>query len=141
MSDRIEQFEVTVPAGTAIASPQQTALSFQSARVDRLKVFVPPGPSGLVGFQIAHSGQPIIPRNPARFIVTDNEHVDMDLDNYPTGDAWSMFTYNIDVYDHVLYVTFHLTEFGAIEPVVITPLAIEPLGTAEDDDLTPVGEL
>ena len=138
MSDRVESFDVTIPGGTAIASPQETALSFQRGRVDRLKVFVPPGPSGLVGFQIAHSGQSIIPRNPARFIITDNEHVDMDLDNYPTGDAWSIRAYNIDVYDHVLYVTFHITEFGAIESPVITPLVIEPLATAEDDDGIPV---
>lgn len=139
MSTRVESFDVTVPAGTAIASPQETAMSFQRGRVDRLKVFVPPGPSGLVGFQIAHSGQPIIPRNPLSFIVTDNEHVDMDLDNYPTGDAWSIMAYNIDVYDHTLYITFHITDFGAIEPVVIAPLDVAPLATAEDDDATPVG--
>lgn len=135
MSDRIEIFEVLIPAGTVIASPQETQLSFQDGRLDRLQITVPPGPSGLVGFRIAHSGQSIIPRSGDAWIVTDNEHIDWDTDNYPTGNAWSVFAYNLDYYDHTIYLRFHVTEFGAITPTVIQPIDIQPLGTAEDDDI------
>ena len=137
MSDRLEVLEVVIPAGTAIATPQETNASFQDGRVDRLQITVPPGPSGLVGFRIAHSGQTIIPRSGSAWIITDNEHIDWDTDNYPTGNAWSVVAYNLDYYDHTIYVRFHITEFGSIEPVVITPLDIQPLADAEDDDDTP----
>lgn len=140
MADRTEITEVLIPAETAIASFQTTSVSFQRGRVDRLEVRIPPGPSGLVGFRIGHSGQVIIPRQGSAWFITDNDKLDWDLDNYPTGSAWEIYAYNTDVYDHTLYFWWHLTELGTPDVGVVTPIPITPVATAEDVGLT-AGEI
>jgi hypothetical protein len=137
MAHRIEPFEVVVPGGTDVASFQQTPLVFSDGRVDRLEIRIPPGPSGLVGFRVAHSGQSVIPYTGDRWFITDNDKLDWDLDNYPTGGAWELWAYNLDVYDHAIYLWFHITETIAASPPVVTPVVIEPLATAEDFDPIP----
>lgn len=132
MADRIEPFTVTVPAETTIANFQRTDLAFRDGRVDRIQIIVPPGPSGLVGFRLAHSGQSIIPYTDERWFVVDDLRLDWDADNYPTGGAWELWAYNTDIYSHDLHVWFHVTELVVSEPATGVPLSIEPLGTAED---------
>lgn len=137
MADRIEPFTVTVPAGTTEALFGQFPLSFKDGRVDRLEIHVPPGPSGLVGFRVAHSGQSVIPYTGVRWFVVDNAHLDWDLDNYPTGDFWELWAYNTDVYEHSLEVWFHVTEISVSAPVQNTPIPIEPIGEAEESEENP----
>lgn len=136
MADRIEITTVTIPANTVIASFQTTQADFQNGRVDRLEVRIPPGPSGLVGFRVAHSGQVIIPRRGDEWFVTDNDKLDWDLSNYPTGNAWEIDAYNIDVYEHRIFFWWHITELGRDSPIVVTPVAITPLAMAEDSGLS-----
>lgn len=139
MSDRIEVFDIAIPAGTLITSPQSTEMSFQDGRIDRLEIRVPPGPSGLVGFRIAHSGQAIIPRSGTTWIVTDNVELDWDLDNYPTGGSWAFVAYNRDVYEHTIQVRMHITELGQPAAPIVVPIPIEPL--AESEDFDPIPEI
>lgn len=110
MAQRIEAPEIIVPAGTTLAIPQTTDLDWQSGTVVRVEIVIPPGPSGLVGFQVGHSGQVILPRNPNNWIVTDSEHINWDVDDYPTGAAWFVRAYNVDIYEHALYFRFHIDE-------------------------------
>lgn len=141
MPDRIEVFDVTIPAGTAIATPQETALSFQRGRVDRLEIHVPPGPSGLVGFRIGHSGQSIVPRSGDAWVIADGQTLDWDLSNYPTGSAWFFAAYNTDEYIHTIQVRFHVTELGLAPVNVVQPVAIYPLAESEDIGLLPEEEV
>lgn len=137
MADRIEPFSVTVPAGTPIATFAEFPLVFRSGKVDRLEVRVPPGPSGTVGFRIAHSGQSVIPYTGSVWVIADNELLDWDMDNYPIGSAWELWAYNIGVYDHTLHLRFHVSEIGntSISPDV--PIPIEPIGEAEEPEASP----
>lgn len=126
MADRIETFDVTVPAGTAIATPATTQLSFDLGIVEKLEITVPPGPSGLVGFRIRHSSQTVIPNNAANWIIADDEKISWTLNDYPVGNKWSISAYNTDVYAHTLYLRFHVNETqratrGAVALVPITP--------------------
>lgn len=130
MATRTEVATITVPAGTAVAAPQTTALSLRDAIMERIEVRVPPGPSGLVGFAITHSGQQVIPFTDGQWIVTDNESIDWAVENYPTGDKWAVKAYNVDVYPHVLYFRFHLRELGTPAPVVGPAVAIGAQGAA-----------
>lgn len=116
MAQRIEAKEVTVAAGTLATAPAVTALPFADGVVTRLEIRVPPGPSGLVGFQVRHSGQRVIPYRDNTWIVTDDERLDWTLSEYPTGGAWQVAAYNTDVYDHTLYLRFHVDEIGAGVP-------------------------
>lgn len=124
MASRIETFDVTIPANTAIATPQNTPLTFNEGIVQRLEILVPPGPSGLVGFRILHSGTTVIPYAYTKFIIADNEVLKWDLENYPTGSAWSITAYNTDVYAHTLYLRFLVVESQRYSVVTVAPQPI-----------------
>lgn len=131
MATRIEAFTVPTPAGIARSAPQQTALSFNDATVQSVEILVPPGPSGLVGFQLAHSGQAIIPNNPDEWIVSNDELIKWPLEDFPGRTGWELWTYNDDVYSHTLYVRFLVSDNTGFVPVVITPIPINPPSPAE----------
>jgi hypothetical protein len=118
MAQRVEHFPVTVPPNTSTLAPVTTPLKFPDGEVVEFEFIVPPGPSGLVGWQILYGPQVIIPRNSANFFVMDNEHDSWPIDNYPTGGQWAVRAYNIDIYPHLLQFTFHLNEFSKSIAVV-----------------------
>lgn len=133
MATRIEPFEVTTPKGTAQSSYQTTRLSFQDGRVERVEILVPPGPSGLVGFKLAHSGQSVIPISADTWNVADGVKFDWPLNNFPEGDMWELWTYNTDVYNHTIYIWFHVMDYGAESFAAPVPLSIAPGGNAQHD--------
>jgi len=108
--DRIEAPVVVVAAGTFASVPTTTPLSFQDGVVVGLEIRVPPGPSGLMGFQILHSGVSVLPKKASEFIVTDNDKIEWPLSNFPTGNKWAVRAYNEDVYDHSIYLFFLIDE-------------------------------
>lgn len=135
MATRIVPFEVLTPKGTAKASFLVTPLSFQDGRVERIEILVPPGPSGLMGFRIAHSNQTVIPVSGSTWNIADGVKFDWPLTNFPTGDAWEMWSYNTDVYDHTVYLWFHVQDFGADSIAMPVPLVISPGGTAAHESV------
>ena len=139
MATRIEPFEVSTPPATSIAAFQRTSLPFQDGRVDRVEIVIPPGPSGLVGFRVAHSGQSVLPYTGDRWFVVDDERLDWPIERFPTGGAWELWTYNLDVYAHAIQVWFHVTDIESLPLNRVTPVSIEPLAEAEDYDPTPEG--
>lgn len=130
MASRIETFDVTIPAATAIATPQSTALPFNEGVVQRLEIRVPPGPSGLMGFRITHSGEVVIPNNRDNWIITDDEKIPWDLDDYPVGSAWGITAYNTDIYPHTVYLRFLVIETKPPVGVVVPILAISPIASS-----------
>lgn len=110
MAERIELFETTVAASVAIASPTSFALTMPEGVTRRVEILVPPGPSGLVGFRLAHSSQVIVPKSSALWVIADGEVLRWDLSGYPTGNKWSVAVYNLDVYPHTLYWRWFLDE-------------------------------
>lgn len=129
---RIEPFTVTTPAGTLQSAYQVQSLSFQPGIVTMVEIVVPPGPSGQLGFKIAHSNQSVIPPFSDTWIITDNEKIPWSLSDYPTGDAWEFWSYNTDVYDHTVYLRFHVSEIGAAQLNSIGFIDIHPIASAED---------
>lgn len=125
MADRIEPFQVVIPAGTLQAAPQVTTMPFSDGIVDRLTITVPPGPSGLVGFQIWHLGSQIIPYTGSVFIVADNRIIEWDLSNFPQASGWQIAAYNLDQFQHTLYVEFMISETPLPAP---PPISIVPIG-------------
>lgn len=132
MAERFEFFDVTIPAGTAIATPQTTALAFDQGIVQRIEIQIPPGPSGLVGFRILHSTEVVIPHDSSRWIIADNDVIKWDTEGYPVGRAWALRAYNTDVYDHTLYLRFLVVETRRSTVARASLIAISPGGTAED---------
>lgn len=132
MTERIEVFQVTIPAGTAQASPLTTPLSFNQGIVHKLEITIPPGPSGLVGFRIRHSSQTVIPNSGTNFIIADGQYIEWDLEGYPVGNAWAIQAYNTDVFPHTLYLRFLINETrrNILAPAQLVPIA--PGGLAMD---------
>jgi hypothetical protein len=127
VAQRIETPVVTVAAGVAIAAPTTTALSLRDAILERVEVKVPPGPSGVLGFRILHSGQTVIPFRSADWIIADDETLAWDVEGYPTGSKWSVQAYNTGIYPHSLYFRFLFRELAipGIKPVEIIPIVPE----------------
>jgi hypothetical protein len=132
VAERIEAPPVTVPAGTAIATPQTTALTWLDGRIVRIEIRVPRGAAGLVGFQIGHSNQVIIPHDPTQWIIGEGETLDWDVDNYPTGAKWFVRAYNTGRYAHTLYFRFHLVELVSARAGTLPPLSIVAVGESAD---------
>lgn len=121
MAERVEVFQCTIVANTAIAAPMAFTLSMLPGVTRRLGFIVPPGPSGLMGFRIVHSGQTVIPASGSTWIVTDDEKAEWPLDGFPTGDKWSLVGYNTDVNDHTVYLRWFLDEIpDQVQPTLST---------------------
>jgi hypothetical protein len=124
----VRNFSVTVPAGTQSSSPQVTALTMPARIVRKVRVRVPPGPAGLVGWALGAAGQRVLPWGAGEWIVADNEVIEWELEDQIESGAWQLQAYNTGVYDHTLYVTF-LTDPPATRPgagVLFSPLEITP---------------
>lgn len=127
MAERIETPAVTIAANTAIAAPQTTAFAWNDGIVEHIDVRVPPGPSGLVGFRILHSGQQVIPFRSTDWVIADDETLPWDLQNFPTGNKWSVRAYNLDLYPHTLYFRVLIRELPVPTLGPVTPIPIVPI--------------
>lgn len=127
MADRVELTNVTIPAGTAIATPLRVVPDFDEGVVTRIEMRWPPGPSGLVGLRIGHSGQVIIPYKGSAFLITNDEVVGWDLHGFPEAQAWFIDGYNTDVYDHTIQFRWLLDELPTTQtsrpPLIPVPAA------------------
>lgn len=113
MADRIEWFDITVPAGVSANAPQTFSLKFNQGEVAQIEVKVPPGPAGNVGFYIQAGGSQFIPRTRGVFIIPDNDYLVWPQHNAITSGAWAIVAYNTDVFAHLLQVSFQVNEVTA----------------------------
>jgi hypothetical protein len=110
MADRLEWFDITVPAGVTQASPMRFTTSFQQGDVIEIDVKVPPGPSGNVGFFIGCGGSQYVPRTPGTFVIPDNDYLVWPMANAINTGAWFVTAFNTDLYSHLIQVAFHVNE-------------------------------
>lgn len=109
MAQEIRSFSITIPAGTAIATPQVTQMSMPARNVDEVEVEVPPGPRGEVGFTLGSSGVQVIPIQLGSWIVTDNYTLNWRLEGFWDSGSWELRAYNTGSFDHTLSVRFLLS--------------------------------
>lgn len=130
MAQEIREFVVTVPAGTAKAAPAVTNISFPGRVVDAISWRVPPGPSGLMGWQLTSAGTPVIPIQQNTFMVTDNQSDTWYLEDYLDSGNWQVSAYNTGIYPHSVYLTFLLSlpGAGATPPVPLSGAAVGVVG-------------
>lgn len=111
---QVRQFQVTIPHGTLSTTPLLTDLSFPPMTVESITVRVPPGPSGLVGFQLWVKGGQAIPAVDGTWIITDDELIQLDMTGLPDSGAWQLNAYNEGNYDHTINVRFGLSDVPAL---------------------------
>ncbi len=112
MANRVEVFDVTVPAGTAKGSGITPLKFTRVGVVIRMEVIIPDGVNGQAGFRIQNAGQSIIPINAGTYIVGNNERIEWPLEGFVDSGSWGLDGFNNGHYDH----TFHL-RFLVNEPV------------------------
>lgn len=125
MAERVIQNTVVIPAGTPFAAPVTVALPFDNWEVEAVDLEVPPGPTGALGFQLANNGQPWIPRTPGEWLVWDDHWERFPAENYPQAGGWQVIGWNVGLYDHAVYVRFHVNAVTSAaeaqtQPVVLT---------------------
>lgn len=112
MADRVEVRNVTIPAGTLSTAPQVTSLTWRQGYPVRVELRFPPGPSGLVGVKLRHSGVEVIPKSGSAFLIADNEIVGWDIESDLYQPNWQFVAYNEGVYDHTIQIRMLLNELG-----------------------------
>jgi len=125
MAAEVRNFAVTVPAGTAITAPQVTDLAMPARVVRKIRVRIPPGPSGAVGWALGAAGERVLPWGPGQWIVADDEAIEWELVDQITSGAWQLQAYNTGVFDHTLYITF------LVDPPAAAGSALYPLAPLE----------
>lgn len=120
MASRLTWYEINVPANTPQATPLSTPTAFNPANVSRLHIFVPPGPAGNVGIQIWNGGGPIWPETPGSWLVLDNAQPYWDIDSWPDNGAFSVVTYNTDIYPHLIQVGYAIENLSTVRASIPT---------------------
>lgn len=125
MAQRINAPVVVVPANTPKLTPVAFAFSWPEGIVRTLEIDIPPGPSGLVGFFLTHSGTQVIPEGSGQFIISDNRFFSWPVEQFPTGGKWACVAYNTDVYDHQLQFHFLIDDIPEMAPSPAPLITIE----------------
>lgn len=121
MAQEVHQFTANIPANTAKASLHQVKFTMDYVEIESIDIDVPPGPSYLMGFYLAHSGQQILPAESGEFIIWDDFKDNWKLEELPTSQGWSVFGYNLDTAnDHAVAIRFH-TNYPSSSPSLVVP--------------------
>lgn len=112
-------FQVTIPAGTPIATPLVTPTTFEPNEVERIEWLFPHGCNGLVGIQIGARNNPILPPNGVNWYRASGMSHSVELQDMPVTGDWSVIGYNLGVNPHTIDVTFTVHR-KAKEPLPFT---------------------
>lgn len=113
MATETRSFAVSVPAGTAQATPQVTNLTMPPRIVTAVRWRVPPGPRGALGWALSMAGQHVVPWGNGNWIVADDEYDRVQFTEAPTSGAWQLIAYNTGLLPHSVYLIFDLEPVGA----------------------------
>lgn len=108
MAYRVLPFVVTVPANTLITAPQTMPLALDNWELESVDFEVPPGPAGLVGFQLLNNGVAWLPYGGVDWVVWDNRTQNFPLTDQPNGSGWAVKAYNAGAYQHQVTLRFHV---------------------------------
>jgi hypothetical protein len=119
----VRSFQVSVPTTATIAAPFTQPLAMPAWIVRVVRVRVPPGPRGLMGWRLTSGGQAMVPDDPTQWIVADDETFTWQLEGAPEGDAWQLQGYNLGRFAHVVYLTLECDPLGSGDsaPIVYIP--------------------
>ena len=112
MGEEVLAYTATIPAGTAKATPVTINLPIFNWDIESLDLQVPTGPNGLMGFYLALSGEQWIPHVRGQYLVWNDHFQNWPLTKQPTNKGWQVVGYNTDVYDHSVFLRFHVNSLS-----------------------------
>lgn len=129
----IQEFQVTVPAGTPASAPLLSSIATPIRVVTRIDWRVPRGPMGTLAFLIAMGGVPVLPLPAGTYVVADGESGTWLVDGQPDSGAWQVKAYNTGAYPHSVYVTLYCDLTSP--PDQLTPM-LAPWSITDAPDLS-----
>lgn len=128
MAYRILPFVATIPAGTLQAAPITIDLDLDNWVIEALDLEVPPGPAGLMGFQVFNNGVAWVPYGGGEWLVWDDVKERYQLTDQPNASGWQVVGYNTGTYNHVVILRFHVNPVTNAQtvPAVPTVTVINP---------------
>lgn len=108
MAYQVAPFTITIPAGTPKAAPVTVKTPLGNLVVVGIEITVPPGFNGAVGFRFTSGGGPVIPSDPAAWIIASGQDLNWPISGQLSSGAWEVTGYNLGVNDHSLYVRYLL---------------------------------
>lgn len=104
LSTRYIAFVVTVPAGTAIAVPDHTALPLGEVTLVEIDLRIPGGHAGFTGIRFEYAAVPLVPWNDSTaWIMGDDERLTFEV-GFDVSAAVDAVAYNTDYFDHFFIV-------------------------------------
>lgn len=113
----VHPFAVTIPAGTAKATPLVTLTQFPPNVVDRIDWVFPDGCNGQVGIQIGARSVTVIPGDHTQWFVRSGDSSGYDLSDMPEMGDWSVIGYNTGSFPHTIQVQFMVRRHEPEPPV------------------------
>lgn len=129
MAYRILPFTSTIPASTPVSTPVTIPLALDNWLIEQIDLEVPPGPAGLMGFQVFNNGVAWIPYGGGQWIIWDDHSEQYPLTDQPTGSGWAIVGYNLGAYDHAVTTRWHVNPTTAPGAGTVTPPAITVITT------------
>lgn len=112
MADRIEWYDITIPANTPIATPFHFPMVFQDADVVEIDIKVLDGPCGTVGFYLTAGGSQYVPRTVGSYVIPNDDRFVWPIANAINSGSWGFTGYNLDSFPHLIQVGFQVNETG-----------------------------
>lgn len=134
MAERIEIVDIAITPGTLSTAPASFPLVWREGYPTFVEFRFPPGPSGLVGLKVLHSGRVIIPKSGNAFLVADGEVIKWSLEGFPYNANYTVLAYNEGVYSHTVQIRMGLNEIGAQELTRVAS-TLPPLPTTSQGSL------
>lgn len=117
----VRSYTVTIPAGTLASAPYTESVSFPPRVVEAVAWRVPPGPSGLMSWQLTMDGGVAVIPTGGGYITADNQAAEWTLYDQPDSGAWEVTGYNTDIYDHSIYIDFLLSPVSQPSSPAVLP--------------------
>lgn len=125
MATQVFHSTVIVATRSTKAAPQQTNISIPSRVVVGIRVRVPAGCRGQVGFQLTSNGAQVIPETAGEWIVEDDQVLTYELTGLHTSGQWELTAYNTGQYPHTIQVALTTDYTDTTTVAGMTPI-IDP---------------
>ena len=112
MTKPIARRMFVTPFTISASAVQGIPVALDDAYLDKVRIIIPPGHSGLTALQIQLSGQPYWPKGADPFIRGDNEIIDYEWGDEIQENAISLLGFNADVFPHTWTLRWELTDLS-----------------------------
>lgn len=123
----VYSFQVTVQPGTLASAPLVTALPMPTRTVKKIRVRIPDGWNGNVGYGIGSAGVVTIPTVPGTWITASGESIEYLPEDVVDSGSWQVQLWNVGAFAHTIYLYFTVELPDVADP----QLALSPIVAAD----------